>query len=147
MDDTAYEQCCDEHTSWLSGWSLTHDYDPTWDYTVAFEYREHPLFLGAERTVAEMCARAASNPEIHFDSARVFPAHLDGPVAIYVHGTSSEPVVLVDIDAHVEHADTEDQMAAVMSSVVHELRHAVQEDRDYDACEDEAEHGSSRMPF
>jgi hypothetical protein len=144
--DELYEQQCADNEEWLSGWASTHDYDPTWDYTVSFQHRQHPLLLLAETVLERVCADAATNPHIPFASGRVFPVELEGAAAMFVSGTSSEPVVLVDINTHLD-LDERDQERAIADSVLHELRHAVQEAYDLPLDEDEAEHGSLQMPF
>ena len=148
IDIDEYQRLCDQYADWLSGWSSTHDYDPTWDYTVAFEHRDHPLYRLACEAAERVCAAAATNQRIPFADARVYPVHLDGDVvAVYVSGTSSEPVVLVDIARHEAVEDPAEQRTAICDSVIHELRHACQEAYELPACEDEAEYGSSRLPF
>ena len=156
MNDTDYETLCEEHADWLSGWSCTHDYDPTWDYTVCFQYRGHPLYLLACEVLERICADASTNEAIPFSNGRVYPAELDGAAAVYISGTSSEPVVLVDIACHLEELDDDfadgeslERMRreAVADSVLHELRHAVQESYDMPPSEIEAEFGSDALPF
>jgi len=151
-----YDSLCDEHAEWLSGWASTHDYDPTWDYTVCFEQREHPLYLLACEVMKQVCAEAATNDGIPFNNGRVYPAKLDGGAAVFIDGTSSEPVVLIDIAVHLEVLDEEfaggGNLAMIRKeqvevSVIHELRHAVQEAYGMPFCEDEAEYGSAAMPF
>jgi hypothetical protein len=144
--DELYEQQCEERQDWLSGWAASHDYDPTWDYTVCFEHRQHPLYLLACEVMARVCADSAADSRIPFDNGRIFPAQLDGVAALYIAGTSSEPVVLIDVATHAE-LDERDRTRALSDSVVHELRHAVQEAYDLPFCEDEAEHGSAQLPF
>jgi hypothetical protein len=58
--------------------------------------------------------------------------------------------MLVDIEAHMNdefHLDEKEQYKAMADSVMHELRHAIQEINEWDLDEDEAEHSSDRMPF
>lgn len=118
---------------------------PTWDYTVDFYYRTHPLFLQAEASMQSICESAAAS-DLPFANGRVYPVHLNGAVAMFISGTSAEPVVLVDIDAHLA-VDEDERRRAVADSVLHELRHAVQEANEWPPDEDEAEHGSERIPF
>ena len=84
------------------------------------------------------------------------PAELDGAAAVFIAGTSPAPVVLVDIATHLEELDeefaagdglTRMREEAVADSVVHELRHAVQEAYDMPLSEEEAEYGSAALPF
>jgi hypothetical protein len=144
-NEEAYERLCEDNADWLWGWSSTHDYDPTWDYTVDFYYRTHPLFLQAEASMQSICESAAAS-DLPFANGRVYPVHLNGAVAMFISGTSAEPVVLVDIDAHLA-VDEDERRRAVADSVLHELRHAVQEANEWPPDEDEAEHGSERIPF
>lgn len=149
MTNTEYEQACESNSDWLK-WASTHDYDPTWDYRVAFEHRGHPLLCAAQRAADRLCKDAveADDQRVPFAHTRVFPVHFDNhkAVATYVMGTYAEPVLLVSIEAH-ETVDIEDQTCAIVDSVIHELRHAIQDSRDEDFDEDAAEYGSDDMPF
>ena len=69
-------------------------------------------------------------------------------VANYAFGTSREPIMLVDIEAHEQGADYPEE--EIDRSVDHEVRHAMQEHRSEEAGEPwgmhvderEAEHGT-----
>jgi hypothetical protein len=108
-----------------------HDYHPNWDY----EINENP-----DPKLARLATDAAKGIynnrktcpfevwAVDLNTARDVDA-----IAIYVHGTSGFPVILLDLEKHLGY---EDQFA---KSIYHELKHAVQdaEGRDYD--EDDAE--------
>jgi hypothetical protein len=138
----------EDHQEWLSGWAATHDYDPSWDYQVRFDLRHHRLALLAQSTAEKICA----DYQLPWIQARVYPADLEGPLAIYASGTSGAPVVVVDLESHHRAwqevgLDARSLEIAVVDSVLHELRHAYQEAHEWPLDEDEAEHGSERIPF
>jgi hypothetical protein len=54
-------------------------------------------------------------------------------IGTYIHGTSGFPVILIDLEAHV---DYEDQIG---QTIYHELEHSLQEFEGRDFNEDEAE--------
>ena len=143
----AYELALDQHSDWLN-WASTHDYDPSWDYTIVFEYRDHPLLRIGQGVADRICADAdaAQDTCVPFGQVRVYPVVLDGAVAMYANGTSSEPVVLLDIDAYDQLPESE-RPGAIADSVLHELRHAVQESLGISFDEDDAEHGAKHLPF
>jgi len=137
-----------EDLEWLSGWALTHDYDPTWDYEVRFEQRYHPTVQKAQGLIEQI----SSEHPVPWQEGRVYPADLEGPLAVFVSGTNGAPVVLLDLDAHhstgLEIGLNPDEIeSAVLDSLIHELRHAYQEAHDWAMDETEAEHGSARIPF
>lgn len=133
---------------WLSGWALTHDYDPTWDYQVRFDLRHHRLALLAQ----SVAHRLVLEHQLPWEEARVYPADLEGPLAVFASGTNGAPVIVIDLDAHQRIIQemgegTQELDRSVAHSVVHELRHAYQEAHDWPMDEDEAEYGSHRIPF
>ena len=140
------------HEDWLTGWSHTHDYDPTWDYAVRFDQRDDPLLAQAQRAADKLSDLSGGT----LSRGRVYPADLDGPAAVFVSGTSHEPVVVIDLDCHRraaaeltagdDHALLEAQRM-VAATIVHEMRHAAQEALELPADEDDAEHGASHLPF
>ena len=137
-----------DQEEWLYGWALVHDYDPTWDYEVRFDLRHHRLSLLAQ-SVAEKLGKEHPLP---WHAARVYPADLDGPLAVYINGTHGAPVVVIDLEAHQRKGeemglDEKDIEVAIADSVLHELRHAFQAANEWPMDEDEAEWGSERIPF
>ena len=136
------------HQEWLSGWALTHDYDPSWDYQIRFELRHSRLALLAQA----VAAKTSVDHRLPWAEARVYPADLEGPLAVYVNGTSGAPVVVIDLAAHTRYIEEiglqeQDLELVVADSVLHELRHAYQEAHEWPYDETEAERGSQRIPF
>lgn len=127
-----------------------HDYDPRWDYELRLDQLDHPLYKLAQQATAELAARE----DTPFDRAHVFPADLSAAanpsgvdaVGVYCAGTYTEPVILIDIDAHWT-ADVISPEAEISRTTEHELMHAIQEWRGEGASdwadEDEAERGLS----
>jgi hypothetical protein len=114
-----------------------HDYDPDWDY----EIDEDP-----DPTLAKMAIEAARQVYAELRSRgvigdwmygfEVWAVHIETDhVAMYVGGTSSFPVVLLDLE---KHHGYESQF---VQSIKHELKHAEQQsiDPDTEGDEDEAE--------
>jgi hypothetical protein len=163
VDEHTYAARCESEQAWLTGWheGTCHDYDPTWDYTVAFQYKKHPLLSEAQRAADRILVAGPGGME----TARVFPVSLPderGAVALFVNGTSGMPVILIDIDRHINGLsglyDMNDEywadvyrtevVAQVGTSVTHCLRLAFLEQAELELeSPDEAEYGSSRIPF
>ena len=129
--------------SWFYGWAGTHDYDPRWDYEVLEDQRNHELIVLAQQTVDTITQQG----NMPWDQGRVYPADLadQDAVALWAYGTEAAPVIMLDLQKHVEVGPRVRE--AVVDSVVHELRHAYQEANGWELCEQEAEHGSARIPF
>jgi hypothetical protein len=109
-----------------------HDYEPEWDYTLD----GHPDKEMAKLTkhICERIYTSDPNPDIRGFAFEVWAAKLEpGTVAVYIHGTYGFPVVLIDLEKHREYQDQ------IGKTILHELKHSIQDGdgRDYD--EDEAE--------
>jgi ADP-ribose pyrophosphatase YjhB (NUDIX family) len=106
-----------------------HDYQPSWDYEPRSE--QNPELAA----MAIQCAKAEyQRTKQPFELHDIDLSHL-GAVAMYIDGTCGYPVVLIDLEAHRDHADQ------IGKSINHELKHAIQdaEKREYDEEEAEAD--------
>lgn len=102
---------------------MSHDYDPAWDYEVDESPDE-----SAVRLVDALLARHANTIEhLGLEEPKIYYIKkLDDHLARYVAGTSSMPVIVVDIkkirqSAKRHRVDTE---TAFESTLLHELGHA-----------------------
>ena len=108
-----------------------HDYDPEWDY----ETVERP----ASRYIdaAEAYARDRLAPALGLNTPTLFfveEGNFDGAVAKYVAGTSANPVIGIDHEAHVELSEQpfRDMGEELLASIAHEMAHAYLETRGVD---------------
>ena len=92
-----------------------HDYDPRNDYEIWVDQLNHPLL----KIARERINRIAASPEAFFERAHIYPARegMGKEFAMYCNGAHTEPVLLINLDAH---RDYEDQTASV-TRALHEL--------------------------
>lgn len=109
---------------------MSHDYDPNWDYVVIEADAEDKHVI--DSAIAEM--KKEILPVLGLNSFSVFIAeplsfHEGESVGIYINGTSSSPVIGIDIETLRDFSarcgvDWIDQLRATM---IHELAHAYEE--------------------
>jgi hypothetical protein len=121
-----------------------HDYEPSWDYAVTdldaliklgVTQPEHkaPLEAAIEAAKAALLAPMGFDGcDIFFVEPQCFGGALSGggpPVAIYCNGTSSWPVIGLDLDSIVIGCsdDMQEVLIQIRTSIAHELAHAYQE--------------------
>jgi hypothetical protein len=109
---------------------MTHDYDPMDDYEVYENVDPGIIYLvnGIKRNrLAQVCQALNLNPD--FEIFFVEQNGLGGDVGKYIDGTSSRPVIGLDIslimDFAVEHDDS--WLMHTEATLVHELAHAFQD--------------------
>jgi hypothetical protein len=113
-----------------------HDYEPSWDYEVDEEPPPNLARMATE--VSKHFFQELKSKKIIDNwmmGFEVWAANLQdtGAVAMYISGTHDWPVVLIDLRQHIGY---EDQIG---KSLHHELIHAVQEAKEEEFNEDEAE--------
>lgn len=117
-----------------------HDYDPAWDYEID-ETPPQELAAIAQKVCQSYYAELQRKGIIDdwMFGFEVWAANLGehDAVAMYINGTYSWPVVLIDLRAHQGYADQ------IGKSIYHELIHAVQESKDEEFDEDTAEDDST----
>lgn len=132
-------------------YSGQHDYDPHG------EYEEDTRRTMMRKTFVDCAKEIVQSHMGEFDGVfkrfrLFFSKHDDEAVAKYINGTYSEPVVVVDLDKHEEayreFKDVANRRHFAMTSLMHELWHAMQDasrgmDDDFD--EDEAEEFAHRF--
>lgn len=117
-----------------------HDYDPNWDYLVCelndVDSLDDATRAGVQRIIDDVSEKLL--PQMGFEKMQVFFVEPGGfgvnenstsPVAIYCNGTSSEPVIGLDLYAILDICKEMDEpiFRHVEVSIVHELGHAYQE--------------------
>lgn len=118
-------------------WADCHDYSPLWDYQeerMRPEFLQHPLLREAKE-YGQTLLRAAESPGESFPGAegeepellRIYPVDLSDLeiAAQYIFGTSGQPVLLLDLEAHLSLGEAAE--IQVFNSVRHEICHALQE--------------------
>ena len=132
-----------------------HDYDPNWDFSKDRRQRRE-MRMAFDSCANEIAEMHMSEFRGVFTRFRLFYGrHDEDALAKYVDGTYSEPVIIVDLgrceDGYCEFRDVMTRNIVAMSTLMHELWHAVQDgesvmgksDEKYD--EDEAEEFARRF--
>lgn len=119
-----------------------HDYDPQWDYRADKKPipEMHDAFEAAKADIlADGILKKAKAP---FNNFTLFYAtNTGGKLGKYVDGTYSEPVVIVNLKANVSACEKYgvDFYIAAKSTILHELKHAMQDAAGEEADELDAE--------
>ncbi len=117
-----------------------HDYDPSWDYEVNTKVK--PKIKSLVNAIISNWGELLKTLDLAKPSVHFVNNLGEGTIAMYVNGTYTAPVLLLDIDATVEAVKGYDISleTAIETSLLHELGHAWQDSVDYEYDEDEAEH-------
>jgi hypothetical protein len=118
----------------------THDYDPAWDYQL--ERRPDQELKGiTEAARADLTRTLLPRLGIFAGFDVHFVKHLRGRLGRYVDGTVSRPAVVLCLKAIRDACDEYglDYELGVVTTIVHELGHAVQESKGLPPNEAEAE--------
>lgn len=115
-----------------------HDYNPEWDYELL------PKRSAAVKKVGKIAAKMERElkGELPFKRFKVYCAVLGKhKIGMYIDGTHSEPVILVDWEEIVKGAASAsiDVEVGVVTTILHELGHACQESAGKEFDEEEAE--------
>ncbi len=122
----------------------SHDYDPNWDYEI---YNDSDTEEEVKTFVAQMIAQWEASLFSKLKLFRTVKVHFGSLgtklIAIYVNGTYTEPVIIVDIfnikDTCKEIGDENQCLTHVAVSILHEIGHAMQEAQGKEFNEDDAE--------
>jgi hypothetical protein len=126
-----------EHHGWLA---TEHDYDPEWDYEIDYHFLDHPLVKKAQEHLQQLAELQDTpfNPEL---PGKVFPSSSIAnrqAIALYCTGTYTEPVILIDLTAHIDLFGNQAPFQ-ITRSIEHEVYHAIQESEGLPMDEDDAE--------
>jgi len=127
----------------------THDYNPEWDYEVDEQGHDEDEIMQYVNKAIEDVKREVL-PVLGFQDMKVFftpEGGLDGDVGKYIYGTSSYPVVGLDLRHTMDGVNFNEHafFQQIRASLAHELAHAYQESRYgedalyHDDLEDDAE--------